>query len=66
MTDSSTKNKVKPLGQTAYEAYCVSVNNLSFTGIILPKWDETTDNIRKAWEVSAQAVVGAWKKRKVK
>jgi hypothetical protein len=49
----------KTLGQIAYEAYCISVNNLSFTGVILPKWEGSTDNIRAAWEEAAKAVVDA-------
>jgi hypothetical protein len=47
---------MKTLGQIAYEAYCESVNNLSFTGVVLPKWEDSTDNIRKAWAVAAKAV----------
>ncbi len=48
--------KMKTLGQVAYEAYCVAVNGLSYTGVVLPKWEGTTDNIRAAWEVAAIAV----------
>lgn len=44
------------LGQVAYEAYCVAVNGLIYTGMVLPKWEGTTDNIRAAWEVAALAV----------
>jgi len=47
---------VKTLGQVAYEAYCICVNNLSVTGVILPKWSEQSYNIRNAWESAAQAV----------
>jgi hypothetical protein len=47
---------MKTLGQVAYEAYCESVNTLSFTGVALPKWEDSTDNIRKAWGVAAKAV----------
>jgi hypothetical protein len=47
---------MKTLGQIAYEAYCESVNNLSFSGVVLPKWEDLTNNIRKAWGVAAKAV----------
>jgi hypothetical protein len=47
---------MKTLGQIAYEAYCESVNNLSPTGITLPRWEDLTNNIRKAWGVAAKAV----------
>lgn len=47
---------MKTLGQVAYEAYCESVNNLSVTGVVLPKWEDSTDNIRKAWGTAAKAV----------
>lgn len=47
---------MKTLGQVAYEAYCENVNNLSFTGVTLPKWEDSTDNIRKAWGVAVKAV----------
>ena len=47
---------MKPLGQIAYEAYCECVNNLSFTGVVLPRWDSSTDNIRKAWGEAAKTV----------
>lgn len=58
MGDSSkVQNRgVKGLGKVAYEAYCVSVNNLSVTGVVLPKWNEQSDNLHNAWETAAQAV----------
>jgi hypothetical protein len=51
------KRMDKTLGQIAYEAYCMSVNNLSFTGVVLPEWGGSTDNIRAAWEEAAKAVL---------
>ena len=48
---------MKTLGQIAYEAYCVCINNLSVTGVVLPKWDGQSDSLKSAWCSAAKAVV---------
>lgn len=47
---------MKTLGQVAYEAYCIYVNNLSVTGVVLPKWENQSNNLKGAWESAAIAV----------
>jgi hypothetical protein len=47
----------KSLGQIAYEAYCKKTRHRSLvTGLWLPKWKQSTDEIREAWNIAAEAV----------
>lgn len=44
----------KPIGQVAYEAYCVSV--FDAFGDRMPSWREVKDDYRAVWESVARAV----------
>jgi hypothetical protein len=44
-------------GQVAYEAYAgMSRGRSLVSGATLPKWKDTSDDIRNAWEAAARAV----------
>lgn len=48
----------KSVGQVAYEAYFeVSDGRSLATGQTLPTWEETSDEIRTAWEEAGKAAV---------
>lgn len=48
---------MKTLGQVGYEAYAESTGGLTWDLRPMPKWEEITEKIRKAWNAAALAIV---------
>ena len=46
---------MKTLGQVGYEAYAEHQEWKNFQGNPIPHWDTLREDIKAAWEVSAQA-----------
>lgn len=58
MTTDGKTLKAKTLGQAAYEGYFKKSGGRSLATLqTLPTWEETSEEIREAWEASAAAVM---------
>lgn len=49
-------NNTKSLGQIAFEAYGDNRSWKDWRGQPMPQWVDVREEIRKAWEVAAEAV----------
>ena len=43
-------------GQIAFEAYCESINFVTYDNKPIPKWEALSAQIKQAWEDAARAV----------
>lgn len=43
-------------GQIAFDAYCESVNFVTYDNKPIPKWDSLSAQVKQAWEDAARAV----------
>ena len=52
--------KEKSFGQFAFEAYCKSVNFITYDNKPIPKWESLSAQIKQAWEEAANEVIKAY------
>lgn len=48
------------LGKAAYEAFAYARHWKTFNGETMPTWEAQQENMREAWQQSAEAVIAAY------